>query len=433
MFSACSRERGGPSSRRMSNPDSPEGLSARALLKRRDFVLFWAARMAATLGVQIQSVALGWQMYSVARETMSVAQSAYYVGMIGLAAFIPVFLLALPAGEAADRHDRRTILLFCYLGEIATAVILAAAAIFHFASIPLLLALSALFGASRAFMGPASTAMGPMLVPKYLLPRAIAWNSLAWQSGSIIGPALGGLLVGISAGVSYSVTTVLYFIAALCVFLVRGNTQPVVNPGSRWALMREGLSYVWTNKIVFGAISLDLFAVLLGGATALLPVFSRDILHAGPQGFGILRAGPAIGATLVAAGLASFPIRRHAGMIMFGGVALFGAATIVFGISTWLPLSVLALAILGAADMLSVYVRQTLVQIVTPDQMRGRVAAVSSLFIGASNELGEFESGVVARFLGPVGAAVFGGVGALIVTGLWANLFPALRKADRLE
>jgi len=433
VFSACSRERGGPSSRRMSNPDSPEDLSARALLKRRDFVLFWAARMAATLGVQIQSVALGWQMYSVARETMSVAQSAYYVGMIGLAAFIPVFLLALPAGEAADRHDRRTILLFCYLGEIATAVILAAAAIFHFASIPLLLALSALFGASRAFMGPASTAMGPMLVPKYLLPRAIAWNSLAWQSGSIIGPALGGLLVGISAGVSYSVTTGLYIIAALCVFLVRGNTQPVVNPGSRWALMREGLSYVWTNKIVFGAISLDLFAVLLGGATALLPVFSRDILHAGPQGFGILRAGPAIGATLVAAGLASFPIRRHAGMIMFGGVALFGAATIVFGISTWLPLSVLALAILGAADMLSVYVRQTLVQIVTPDQMRGRVAAVSSLFIGASNELGEFESGVVARFLGPVGAAVFGGVGALIVTGLWANLFPALRKADRLE
>ena len=417
----------------MSNPDSPEDLSVRALLKRRDFVLFWAARMAATLGVQIQSVALGWQMYSVARETMSVAQSAYYVGMIGLAAFVPVFLLALPAGEAADRHDRRIILLFCYLGEIATAVILAAAAIFHFASIPLLLALSALFGASRAFMGPASTAMGPMLVPKYLLPRAIAWNSLAWQSGSIIGPALGGLLVGISAGVSYSVTTVLYVIAAFCVFLVRGNTQPVVNPGSRWELMREGLSYVWTNKIVFGAMSLDLFAVLLGGATALLPVFSRDILHAGPQGFGILRAGPAIGATLVAASLASFPIRRHAGMIMFGGVALFGAATIVFGISTWLPLSVLALAILGAADMLSVYVRQTLVQIVTPDQMRGRVAAVSSLFIGASNELGEFESGVVARFLGPVGAAVFGGVGALIVTGLWANLFPALRKADRLE
>lgn len=412
---------------------TPEDLSVRALLKRRDFMLFWTARVAATLGVQIQSVALGWQMYAVARETMDVKQAAFYVGMLGLAAFIPVFLLALPAGETADRHDRRKILLFCYAGEILTAVILAAAAFFHFASIPLLLALSALFGASRAFMGPASTALGPMLVPKYLLPRAIAWNSLAWQGGSILGPALGGVLVAKGAGFSYSVTVGLYLLALLSVFLIRGNAQPVVNPGSRWALMKEGLGYVWTNKIVFGAISLDLFAVLLGGATALLPVFARDVLHAGPQGFGILRAGPAIGATLVAMLLASRPIRRHAGVIMFTGVAVFGAATVVFGLSRWLPLSVLALAVLGGADMLSVYVRQTLVQIVTPDQMRGRVAAVSSLFIGASNELGEFESGVVARFLGPVGAAIFGGVGALIVTGLWAKLFPALRKADRLE
>ncbi|HEX5377041.1 MAG TPA: MFS transporter [Phenylobacterium sp.] len=410
-----------------------EDLSVRALLKRRDFMMFWTARVAATLGVQIQSVALGWQMYAVARQTMDVKQSAFYVGMLGLAAFLPVFLLALPAGETADRHDRRKILMFCYAGEITTAVILALAAYFNFASIPLLLALSAMFGASRAYMGPASTALGPMLVPKSLLPRAIAWNSLAWQGGSILGPALGGLLVARSAGLSYSVTVGLYVLAALCVFLIRGNTQPVVNPGSRWALMKEGLSYVWTNKIVFGAISLDLFAVLLGGATALLPVFARDVLHTDAQGFGILRAGPAIGATLVAVTLASRPIRRHAGVIMFTGVAVFGAATVVFGLSKYMPLSVLALATLGGADMLSVYVRQTLVQIVTPDQMRGRVAAVSSLFIGASNELGEFESGVVARFLGPVGAAIFGGTGALIVTGLWAKLFPALRKADRLE
>jgi MFS family permease len=417
-----------------SPPDAPpEDLTLRGLLKRRDFVMFWTARVAATLGVQIQSVALGWQMYAVARQTMDVKQAAFYVGMIGLAAFVPVFLLALPAGETADRHDRKTILMWCYLGEITTAVILACAAIFNFASIPLLLALSALFGASRAFMGPASTALGPMLVPKALLPRAIAWNSLAWQGGSILGPALGGVLVAHSPGLSYCVTTGLYVLAALSILMIRGDTQPIVNPGSRWALMKEGLGYVWTNRIVFGAISLDLFAVLLGGATALLPVFARDILHAGPQGFGILRAGPAIGATLVAVTLASFPIRRHAGVIMFCGVAVFGAATILFGVSRSLPLSVLALAILGGADMLSVYVRQTLVQIVTPDQMRGRVAAVSSLFIGASNELGEFESGVVARFLGPVGAAIFGGAGALIVTGLWAKLFPALRKADRLE
>ncbi|HQN52629.1 MAG TPA: MFS transporter, partial [Phenylobacterium sp.] len=246
-------------------------------------------------------------------------------------------------------------------------------------------------------------------------------------------PAMGGILVSPSVGLSYCVTVVLYVVAALCVLSIRTNVRPQVQPGSRWDLMKEGLSYVWTNKIVFGAISLDLFAVLLGGATALLPVFARDVLHAGPEGFGILRAGPAIGATIVATILAGYPIRRHAGLFMFAGVAVFGLATIVFGLSTWLPLSVAALAVLGGADMLSVFVRQTLVQIVTPDQMRGRVAAVSSLFIGASNELGEFESGVVARFLGPVGAAVFGGVGALIVTGVWARLFPALRTADRLE
>ncbi len=415
-------------------PDGPaEPTTLRALMKRRDFMFFWIARVAATLGVQIQSVALGWQMYAVARETMDVKQSAFYVGMIGLAAFIPVLLLSPFAGETADRHDRRKVLLICYVGEIATAVTLAAASIYHFATIPLLLLLSMLFGASRAFMGPSSTALGPMLVPRSLLPRAIALNSLAWQGGSIVGPAIGGLLLAHSTGLSYSVTTVLYVVAFACVFMISGVTQPIVQAGSRWALIKEGLVYTWTNRIVFGAISFDMFAVLLGGATALLPVFARDVLHVGPDGFGVLRAGPAIGATLVAVILAGRPIKRHAGLKMFAGVAVFGAATIVFGLSKSLPLSVFALAVLGGADMLSVYVRQTLVQIVTPDHMRGRVAAVSSLFIGASNELGEFESGVVARFLGPVGGAVFGGVGALIVTGVWAKLFPALRKADRLE
>ncbi|MCA6254054.1 MAG: MFS transporter, partial [Phenylobacterium sp.] len=388
---------------------------------------------AATLGVQIQSVALGWQVYAVARETMNVAQSAFFVGMIGLAAFIPVFLLALPAGEAADRYDRKTILRLCYAAEIATALVLVAASVFGFASLTLLLVLSAAFGASRAFMGPAGTALGPMLVPRSLLPRAIALNSLAWQGASIIGPAIGGLLVALSPAASYAGAAGLYLFALACIHGIRGNTQPEVNPGSRWALMKEGLAYVWTNKIVFGAISLDLVAVLLGGATALLPVFARDVLHVGPEGFGLLRASPAIGATLVAIYLARNPIRRRAGPVMFAGVAVFGLATIVFGLSTSLPLSVLALAVLGGADMLSVFVRQTLVQIVTPDAMRGRVAAVSSLFIGASNELGEFESGVVARFLGPVGAAVSGGVGAVLATGLWARIFPDLRKADRLE
>jgi MFS family permease len=288
------------------------------------------------------------------------------------------------------------------------------------------------FGAGRTFFSPASSATAPMLVTKALLPRAIAWNSLSWQTGSIVGPALGGLLVAVSPAHAYGAAGALSLISLVLLTLIRTPTQPQVQPGSRWTLMKEGLAYVWANKVVFGAISLDLFAVLLGGATALLPVFAKDILHVGADGFGALRAAPAAGATLVALFLASATIKRKAGLIMFASVGVFGVATVVFGLSKIMWLSVAALALLGAADMVSVYVRQTLVQIVTPDHMRGRVASVSGLFIGASNELGEFESGVVARFLGPVGAAVFGGVGALVVTGTWAALFPALRKADRL-
>lgn len=418
----------------MSAADPPElDASAWALLKRRDFMLYWSTRVASTLGVQIQSVALGWQMYAVARQTHSISQSAFYVGMIGLAAFIPVFLLALPAGEAADRYERKKILMLCYTGEICTALLLLAAALFNFASIPLLLGLSFLFGISRAYMGPAGTATAPMLVPRSLLPRAIAWNSLAWQGGSIVGPAIGGLLLGVSTATAYGATSVLYLVAVVTLGLIRTSTQPELQPGSRLELVKEGLVYVWRNKIVFGAISLDMVAVLLGGATALLPVFARDVLHVGAEGFGLLRASPGVGATVVAALLASFPIRRHAGMTMFIGVAVFGVATVVFGLSRSMWLSVAALAVLGGADMLSVFVRQTLIQIVTPDHMRGRVAAVSSLFIGASNELGEFRAGVMSTVLTPIGAVIFGGVGAVAVTATWAFLFPALRKADRLE
>ncbi|MET3528474.1 MFS transporter [Phenylobacterium koreense] len=412
--------------------DNPPS-TALELLRIRDYMMFWSTRVASTLGVQIQSVALGWQVYAVARRTHSVAESAFYVGMIGLVTFIPVLLLALWAGEAADRYARKRILQLCYLGETFSVLVLLAASLFDFASIPLLLSVALLFGTSRAFMGPAGTALGPMLVPRSLLARAIAWNSLAWQGGSIVGPALGGALVSLSPAHAYGATTVLYIIALATVSAIRMDTRPEVQAGSRWALIKEGLGYVWHNKIVFGAISLDLFAVLLGGATALLPVYARDILHVGPEGFGMLRAGPAIGATAIAFWLAANPIRTNAGPIMFAGVAVFAIATIVFGFSDVFWLSVVALAVLGGADMLSVYVRQTLIQIVTPDQMRGRVAAVSSLFIGASNELGEFRTGVAARFMGAVGAAVSGGVAALIVTGLWAKLFPALRKADRLE
>ena len=414
-------------------PDDDAVPSARALLKERDYLMFWGTRWTGSFASQIQSVAMGWQMYAIARQTRSVEESAFLVGMIGLAAFVPVFLLTLPAGEAADRYDRKKLLLLCLSGEILSVLALAIATVNGYASPALLLVIAALFGASRAFFAPANTALGPMLVPRKLLPRAIAWNSLAWQTASIAGPAAAGFLVARSAETAYFTTFALYGLSAMLVMGIRGNAKPETNPGSRWQLMKEGLSYVWRQKIVSGAISLDLFAVLLGGATALLPVFARDVLHVGPEGFGILRAGPAIGATVVALWLAANPIRRKAGLYMFAGVAVFGMATIVFGLSKSLWLSVAALAVLGGADMLSVFVRQTLVQLVTPDHMRGRVASVSSVFIGASNELGEFESGVVARLLGPVGAAVFGGVGAVMVTGLWAKLFPDLRRADRLE
>lgn len=415
----------------MSEPAETD-TSMRALLRQGDFVRFWLSRWTAVLGVQIQSVALGWHVYSLARETMDVPRAAFMVSLIGLVSFVPVLLLALPAGETADRYDRRTILKFTYAGEIGIAALLMVATLTGNDSIPLLLAAAFLFGVCRAFFAPANTAMGPMLVPRELLPRAIAWNSLAWQTASIAGPALGGVLVAWSTGLSYAAALVFYVIAGLTILLIRSNTRPEVQPGSRWALMKEGLVYVWTNKIVFGAISLDLAAVILAGATAMLPVYARDVLHVGPEGFGLLRAGPAIGAAAMAFYLAAVPIRSKAGVIMFASVAIFCVGTVVFGASKVMWLSVTALIILGAADMISVYIRQTLIQLVTPDHMRGRVATVSSLFIGASNELGEFRGGVVARFIGPVAAVVWGGVGALVVTGLWAKLFPDLRKADRL-
>ncbi|WP_425994627.1 MFS transporter [Caulobacter sp. DWR1-3-2b1] len=407
--------------------------STRALLRERDFMLFWVERFISTLGVQIQSVALGWQVYAIARLTKSVGESAFLVSMIGLAQFLPLLALTLIAGETADRRTRKLIVAVSLAVDAVSAGVLLFLALTGSHTLWPVFAVSVMFGASRAFLSPASSALGPMLVPRALLPRAIAWNSLAWQSASIIGPAVGGLLLIHSPALAFGVALALYLTAAVMALMIRQNTRPETQPGSRLELIKEGLSYVWNNKIVFGSISLDLFAVILGGATALLPVFAKDVLHIGPAGFGILRASPAIGATIVAIYLASNPIRRHAGRVMFAGVAVFGAATVVFGLSQLLWLSVGALALLGGADMLSVYVRQTLVQIVTPDAMRGRVSAVSGVFISASNELGEAESGVAAWFLGPVGAVVFGGLGALGVTGLWAWLFPELRKADRLD
>ncbi len=404
-----------------------------SVFKHRAFALFWSARTFSTLAVQAESVTIGWQVYTVARHANDVRHSAFLVGMVGLVQFVPLFLLTFLAGATADRRDRRGIVLVCSLVEIACVLVLAALALHPSPSLIPIFVIAALFGASRAFLQPAVGAMGPMLVPREILPRAIAWNSLGSTGARILGPWIGGALCAISPTAAYCGSAVLYICAVAAMLAMRANTRPETQPGSRLEQIREGIVYVWNNKIVLGATSLDLFAVLLGGATALLPVFARDVLQVGAHGFGVLRSAPAIGAGIMAFGLSRWPLHRHAGLWMFCAVGVFGVATLVFAVSKLLIVSVVALAVLGAADMISVYVRQSLVQIVTPDPMRGRVSAVSGLFIGASNELGEFETGMVARLLGPVGAAIFGGVGSLIVTAGWSQLFPALRKADGLD
>jgi MFS family permease len=386
-----------------------------------------------TLAVQAESITIGWQVYTLARHSRSVDQSAFLVGMLGLVQFVPLFFLTFIAGAAADRHDRRTIMLVCLSAEIACVLALAILARSASPSLTAIFVIAALFGATRAFLSPAGGAMAPMLVPREALPRAISWNSLGDQGGAMIGPWIGGALCAVSTSVAYGGAAALYGIAVVSLLSIRTNTRPERQSGSRLEQIREGIAYVWNNKIVLGAISLDLFAVLLGGATALLPVFASDVLHVGAHGFGVLRSGPAIGAAAMSLALSRWPLHRRAGHWMFAGVAAFGVATLVFAVSRSMIVTVIALAALGAADMISVYVRRTLVQIVTPDAMRGRVSAVSGLFIGASAELGDFETGAVARLLGPVGAAIVGGIGSLVVTAAWSRMFPALRKADRLD
>lgn len=408
-------------------------LSQNFLFRHRDFGLFWGGMALVNIAAQIEAVTIGWQIYSLGRATLSIEESAFLVGMVGLCQFLPMFALTLWAGSLADRYSRRMIVMLALLTETVGVLGLVALALHPAPGFTAIFTIAALFGAARAFLSPAASALVPMLVPKSDMPQAISLKSLSWQGAVIVGPWLGGMLCAISTATAYATTAALYVSGVVILLLMRANTTPTRQPGSQWTQIKEGLAYTFHNKIVFGAISLDLFAVLLGGATALLPAFASDVLQVGPEGFGILRSGPAIGAVLVALALARWPLKRRAGIRMFWAVAAFGLATVVFGLSKSMYLSVAALAVLGAADMISVYVRQTLVQIVTPDHMRGRVSSVSGLFISGSNELGEFESGVVSRFIGPVGAAVFGGIGTMIVTGTWAWMFPALRKADRLD
>lgn len=397
----------------------------------RDFRAFWTAKLATTLGQMMLVIVIGWQVYDVSRQTMSEREAAFMLGMVGLAQFLPLFSLTLIVGYVADRIDRRWIVRAAMTLELACASALAIMTLSGNVSLPPLFTVAALLGVGRAFASPALSALAPNLVPPALLPTAIAWNSISWQVGAIGGPPLGGYLYALSPSAPYLVAILLFSIGIAAMFVIRPVKRPEAPTTSPWRSVVDGLRYVRDNKVVLGAISLDLFAVLLGGATAMLPIYARDILMVGPEGLGHLRAAPAIGAACTAFLLARKPLNSRVGLKMFGGVALFGLATIVFGLSRELWLSLVALAVLGAADMVSVYVRSSLIQLHTPDAMRGRVSAVSMLFVSASNELGEFESGVAAGLVGPVPAVVIGGFGAILVTILWAWRFPELRKAEK--
>jgi len=395
---------------------------------------YWIARLTNTIAQMAMVIVIGWQVYDIARHTMGLKEAALRLGIIGLVQFIPLFLLTLVTGWTADRVDRRWIARASVMLELGCAAALACFAWRHTTTLEILYVVAALLGVARAFAGPALGALAPNLVPREILPRAIALSSIAWQSGAILGPALGGYLYAWAPFAPYAASTLLFAIGLGGLFAIGPVTRTEINRGPNpWAQMVDGLHYVRRNRLVLGAISLDLFAVLLGGATAMLPVFARDVLQAGPEGLGHLRAAPAVGATLTAAFFSFRPLKHDVGTKMLTAVGVFGAATIVFGFSRWMPLSLFCLAILGSADMFSVYVRQSLIQLYTPDDMRGRVGAVSSLFISASNELGEAESGFLGALIGPVPAVIAGGIGAIAVVFLWSWWFPELRLAKTFD
>ena len=410
----------------MAEPTSPFRIA--------DFRFYWVARLASTIAQMIMVIVIGWQVYDIARLTMSLKEASFQLGMIGIVQFVPLFALTLVTGWTADRLDRRVIARATIALELACAAILGWLAFTHATTLLALFAVAALLGVARAFAMPALQALAPNLVPREILPRAIAMSSIAWQSGAIAGPAIGGYLYALAPHAPYTVAAGLFAVSILCMFMIGPKPRtPIEGSKHPWHQMVDGLRYVRRNKLVLGAISLDLFAVLLGGATAMLPVFARDILAVGATGLGHLRAAPALGATLVAIFFSFRPLKHDVGVKMLGAVGVFGAATIGFGLSRSMVFSLLCLTFLGAADMFSVYVRQSLIQLYTPDDKRGRVGAVSSLFISASNELGEAESGFLAAIIGPVPAVVAGGIGAIGVTLLWSLWFPELRRARTFD
>ena len=405
---------------------SPAPRSADLLLNHPAYIAFWCARTASTFGFQMLSVAVGWQIYAITGR-------AFDLGLIGLVQFFPSVLLALPAGHLADQFDRRRIVLIGQVVEWIAIVLLTALTLLHAIDEMGILLLIFIISTAKAFESPSLQSMVPALVPPSLLPRAMAVNGSAMQAAMIMGPALGGLLYVAGPGVVYAVAAVLYLISAVMVSRLRYEQAPPKREPATLKTLFAGVHFIRERKDVLGVISLDLFAVLLGGATALLPIFAKDVLHTGPWGLGLLRAAPAVGALLMSFWLARHNMERNVGKIMFASVAGFGVTTLVFALSNVLWLSLLALFALGAFDMVSMVIRGSLVQLDTPDAMRGRVSAVNAIFINTSNQLGEFESGMVAAWLGAVGSAVVGGIGTLVVVGLWVVMFPTLRRRQRLH
>lgn len=412
------------------------------VFRHRAYLQFWMMRVSVAAARQMEAVAIGWQVYDLARDPiesggmgLSINQAALMLGLVGLAQFVPVLLLSLVGGQAADRLNRKMILVISNLVRLmGTLALLMTIALPADQALPVIFSVAILLGMVNAFTPAAANALYPQLVPRSDLPTAIAFNSLGFQTAKIVGPALGGIMLALGGlGLVYSVAFALILFAILAIATAQTPAHEKLKQAKGMDMVLEGIRYIGRNKTVLGAISLDLFVVFFGGVVALLPVFARDVLHVGEVGLGILVSAPAIGAVTVAFLLARRPLSRRVGPWMFCAVAVFGAATLVFGLSTLFWLSFAALIVTGAADEISVYVRASLIQLATPDEMKGRVTSVSFIFISASNELGEFESGVAARFLGPVGAVLLGGSVAIGVALLWTRLFPELAQADTFE
>ncbi|MEY4240209.1 MAG: hypothetical protein RL339_2810 [Pseudomonadota bacterium] len=407
----------------MSTPTHP--------LQIRDYRLVWLARFASVAATTAMVVVVAAQTYQIARTDYGydTKQAAFLIGTLGLAQFIPFLLLTPVAGLVADRMDRRFVGAASSLLDLIVALSLIAANTLGLVSLPLLFVMAALHGAARVFIGPAISSIVPNVVPANILPKAVATGSIAWQSASVLGPALGGFLLARDDALPYTFSAALLAIAIVALLFIKPLPIKPKSAEPPLRQMAEGARFVWRERFLLGCVSLDLFAVLLGGATAMLPAFAYDVLHVGDEGLGLLRAAPALGAALVALVLAFFPLARNVGPKMLWAVVVFGAATLAFGLSTSFLFSLAMLALLGGADQVSVFVRGTLVQLNTPDEMRGRVSSISGLAISASNELGEMQSGLAAGLFGAVWAVALGGVGAIVVTAAWAVLFPELRRA----